>query len=173
MKGLCVCQVYSWHIIFATSSGELNMAGPSIPPSNSHTDLCTHGWQFTGWSLAFIFKGLQFIAQAARVLLYLHDQQRVSFVLLAGSLSVSLSRTECRWAQPLGLWPTAWPFGWGEINQTVNCFQRAIIHPASLLARAPCLLHLSSHLHDVAVLYVSDRFKFEHPQTSTQWAFLY
>lgn len=41
MKGLCVCQVYSWHIIFATSSGELNMAGPSIPPSNSHTDLCT------------------------------------------------------------------------------------------------------------------------------------
>lgn len=176
-RSVCVCQVNPWHILFATSSGEVNLLhyipAPSVPPSNSLMDLYTHCWQFAGWSLAFIFKSLQFIVKAERVLLYLHDQPRVSFVLLAGSLSVSLSLTECRWAQPLGLWPTAWPFGWGEINQAINCLQRAIIHPASLLARAPHLQHLSSHLHDVAMLYVSDGFKFKHPQTSTQQAFWY
>lgn len=74
-----------------SSTGFHDMPPPSIPTSNSQTDLCTHGWWFTGWSLAFIFKSLQFIVEAERVPLYLHDQQWVSFVLLAGSRSVSLS----------------------------------------------------------------------------------
>lgn len=83
--------------LFATYSGELHLLchlpTPSVPPSNSHMALYTHGWQFTGWSLslAFIFKSLQFIVKHKRVVLYLHDQQQVSFVLLAGSLSISLS----------------------------------------------------------------------------------
>lgn len=87
------------------------------------------------------------------------------------ALSASLSLSECRWAQPLGLWPTAWPFGWGEINQAINCLQRAIIHPASWLARASHLQHLSSHLHDVAMLYVSGGFRIKHLQTSPQQAY--
>lgn len=95
-------------------------------------------------------------------------QPASSVICIAGRLSEHLSFTECQWAQPLGLWPTTWPFGWGEINQAINCLQRAIIHPASLLARAPHLLDLSSHLPDVAMIYVSDGFNFKHPQTSTQ-----
>lgn len=106
IKGLCMSSLLLAHhicnIFRITQHSQLNMPGPSILLSNSHTDLYTHGWEFTRWSLAFIFKGLKFIAEAARELLYLHEEQRVSFVLLAGSLNVSLSLAPN--ADELSLW---------------------------------------------------------------------
>lgn len=93
MKGLCVSSVLLAHLICnnfrRTRPSPLHASTFLSALKFTHRSML-HGWQFTGWSLAFIFKSLQFIVEAERVLLYLHNQHRVSFVLLAGPLSVSL-----------------------------------------------------------------------------------
>lgn len=80
-----------WNIFRRTQPSLLHPSTFHSTFKFAHGSIYTHGWQFTGWYLAFIFKSLQFIVEAERILLYLHEQQWVSFVLLAGSLSVSLS----------------------------------------------------------------------------------
>lgn len=153
IKGLCMSRQLLSHLIcniFRRCQPSLLHAS-SIHFTLKFTYGSIHTLLTVGWSLVFIFKSLQFIVQAEREYSCTCMTSCECHLYCWQALWASLSLTECRWAQPLGLWPTAWPFGWGEINQAINCLQRAIIHPASRLARASHLQHLFSHLHDVAM----------------------
>lgn len=72
-----------------------------------------------------------------------YASRRVAFVFGSGSRLLCCC-DECRWAQPLGLHLTAWPFGWGEINQTINRHHKPLPNLPAGRLHLPSLYHNTS-----------------------------